>query len=197
MPAVERMNQVWDMEGDPETVIAPDLRGYVIRAEPRKERQAAGGLIGHRIKIWLPEIPSRRLCGRKMRQVWIPMLPGYLIALLPPGFDDWGRIRTTPGVMPRDPVLGGYRPIRDKEISILKEAMRLEIEGPAPFTSPYKEGDAVDIAICDSRHQIVDWVRGKVRDISRLRKHGQVKATAEMLGKLMELNVELSQLRPA
>jgi len=70
---------------------------YVLLAHPREEQRAAAALIGHGLKVYLPQLPKRCRAGRKMQERMVPMLPTYLFLRVHTQV-PWGRIRGTPGI---------------------------------------------------------------------------------------------------
>lgn len=169
-------------------------RWYVARTEPQREHLVASHLIARRIKTYLPEIPHRRLFGRKMRRIISPMLPGYVFVHLECGAEPWDRIRTTPGIFAHDPILGC---IPLQAMQIVREKEREETEGPAPVTSPFKVGQEVVVASVVGGFATFEEFKAVVADISRLDRKGRIKVAAEWLGRLVSIEVEASKIRAA
>lgn len=170
-------------------------RWYVLLTEPQREKTAAAGLIAHRVDVYLPELPHRKLCGRKMRTTLMPMMPGYLLARLVPDLEPWHRIRATPGIRAGHPALmcdGRYATIPDAAVQVIQAKEARLCERPCERPGALKIGDKIE-AIAGP----FAWLHGKIDDLSRLDSHGRVKAAFMIFGQLTKVEMNVSEIRAA
>lgn len=71
---------------------------YLLVTKPRGEEKAQRNLENQDYRAWLPRIRERKRVGGGYRNVVAPMFPRYLFVRLEAGVEDWGPIRSTPGV---------------------------------------------------------------------------------------------------
>lgn len=168
---------------------------HVLLAHPREEGIAAAGLIAHRLKVYLPRLPRRRLAGRKMQERLEPMFPTYLFVRVQPTL-PWGRIRGTPGIRlgkgGRCAIMNGDAPsvVPDiaLEIVFAKEA-RL---GKRPDERPDAPAVGKEIQIIDGPFA---WFKAVIEEIDRLDTQGRIKAGLDIFGRLTSVDLEVSQFR--
>ncbi len=171
-----------------------DFRWYVGRTEPRREHHAAGSLVAHRIQVYFPEIPSRKLAGRKMRLCLEPLMPGYLFLRLLTGQEPWVRIRNTPGMISSCPVLtaaGRFASIPAKAVEIIRG---VEERLNAPITTkPWEIGQKVQISTGPLDDYYAE-LPGIIESLANLDRKGRITVTAWMLGRLTSLDVPVTQV---
>ncbi len=71
---------------------------YLLVTKPREEEKAQRNLEHQEYRAWLPRVRERKRVGGVYRDVVAPMFPRYLFVRLEAGVEDWGPIRSTPGV---------------------------------------------------------------------------------------------------
>lgn len=170
-------------------------RWYVLLTEPRRERLAAAGLIARRVDVYLPEFPVRRRHGRKMRQILVPLLPGYLLAPFDPANIPMSRIHATLGLRASGPLMkvdGRYTIVPQHAIAIVqaKEARLCKTVSERP--GAFHEGDPIEVT--DGPFA---WFRGAIEDISKLDTQGRIGAAISLFGRLVSIELEASQIRAA
>lgn len=171
---------------------------YVARTEPRKEHTAAFNLIERNIQIYLPEIPGRRLFGRKFREVPTAMLPGYLFLHLISGSEPWGIIRSINGILTADPVLrddAGPRPIPEMALEIVRKAEHEQNEGRQSKVAKFQLGQSVTVS--GAEEAFWQSFKAVVSDISKLDHKGRVSVSSNWFGRLVTLDVPVAQIKAA
>jgi transcription antitermination factor NusG len=105
---------------------------FAVRTRTNHEKAAFNVLQVKSFESFLPVYRERRIWSDRIRQIEIPLFPGYLFCRMDP--DESRHILNTPGVMN---ILGSGRtplPIPDLEIDSLKRFIASEIEPrPHPF----------------------------------------------------------------
>lgn len=168
---------------------------YVLLAHPREEVRAAAMLTGHDIRVYLPQITKRCRRGRKMHEVPVPMLPGYLFIPAAP-LVPWARIRATPGIrvhngeIPALMVNGHIARVPDAAMQIVmaKEGkLHKGIDRPPDALHVGQEIEVVDGPF--------QWLKAVIESIDQLDTQGRIKAAMDIFGRLTSVDFEVSQVR--
>lgn len=168
---------------------------YVLLAHPREEVRAAAMLIGHNIRVYLPQITKRCRQGRKMGERLVPMLPGYLFIPEAP-LIPWARIRATPGIrvqansLPALMINGHIArvPHAAMQVVMAKEGKLAKgTERPPDALLPGQNVEAVDGPF--------QWLKGQIESIDQLDTHGRIKVAMDIFGRLTSVDFEVSQVR--
>lgn len=177
--------------------LVPEVqRGWhVLLAHPREESIAAAGLTAHRLKVYLPRLPRRRLAGRKMRERLEPMFPTYLFLRALPDL-PWWRISSVPGIRlgtgGRCALMNGDEPgvIPDRALEIVfaKEARMCE----RPDERPDAPAIGREIQVIDGPFA---WFKAVIENIDRLDTHGRITAGMDIFGRLTSVDLEVAQFR--
>ncbi len=168
---------------------------HVLLTHPREERKAAASLTGHRIKVYLPEITQRKKHGRRMIERDEPMMPGYLF--IPASYAiPWRRIRSTPGIRFQSggspALMNAGRPARIPDC-VMQGVMAKEAKlhkGLEPLPDALKIGQAVEVV--DGPFA---WVRAVIDDLCKLDTQGRIGVAMALFGRLIKVDLEVSQVR--
>lgn len=178
--------------------IDPPKDWYVLLVQPRRELDTAKRLIDLGIDAYCPVYSQRRICGRKMQERDVCMLPTYLPAKLPAGFSRWGIIQSTKGmrvpfVLSVD-VYGARIPIRVPEAAmsqiIAKEAQLQK--KPSARPDALTVGRRVDVV-----NGPFAWFGGLIEDIEKLSTQGRLRVAVEIFGRLTSVELEAADVRAA
>jgi transcription antitermination factor NusG len=168
---------------------------YVLLAHPREERRAASRLIAHGLKVYLPELPVRRLAGRKMQERNEPMLPTYLFLRQSPQ-TPWWRVRVTPGIRFG---MGGHCALMSGDRYAVVPAVAMEIIFAKESRLCARPDERPEAPAIGKIAEVIDgsfaWLRGVIEGIDRLDSHGRIDLALEILGRLVTVDLEVSQIR--
>ena len=168
---------------------------HVVLAHPREEQIAAAGLIGHGLKVYLPQMPRRRLAGRKMRLRLEPMFPTYLFLRSRPQL-PWARVRGTPGVRLG---VGGQCALMNGEEPGLVPEWALEHVFAKESRLCERPDERPDAPAVGREIEIIAgpfaWFKAVIENIDRLDSQGRIKAGLDIFGRFTTLELEVSQFR--
>lgn len=71
---------------------------YLLMTKPKGEETAVRNLKDQNYTVYLPRLSVKKQLNGRHPQTIEPMFPRYLFIQLAAGLDDWGPIRSTPGV---------------------------------------------------------------------------------------------------
>lgn len=168
---------------------------HVLLAHPREEVRAAAMLTGHAIRVYLPQITKRCRRGRKMHEVPVPMLPGYLFIPAAP-IIPWARIRATPGIrvhndtLPALMINGQLARVPDAAMQIVMAKEGKLHKGIERLPDALHVGQ--DVEAVDGPFQ---WLKGVIESIEQLDTHGRIKVAMDIFGRLTSISFEVSQVR--
>jgi transcription elongation factor/antiterminator RfaH len=107
-------------------------RWYALTVKPQHERSAERALAFQRLEAFLPCYRSRRHWSDRVKEIELPLFPGYLFCRFEP--DERLRVLTSPGVVDIVGFGGRPAPVHPEEISALRRLaasdMRLQ---PWPY----------------------------------------------------------------
>jgi transcriptional antiterminator RfaH len=168
---------------------------HIGRTEAHREHIAAAGLIARHVRVYLPEIPCHRRCGRRSRNVLEPLFPGYLFLNLHP-WDSWTLIRSVNGMLVHRPYLGNGVPaiISPAIVDAIKSHEQELIQGPKP--SPFRVGQAVEVALEDHFGRLSE-LHAIIESLAKLDRQGRIKVGTAFLGQIVSMEVDASKVRLA
>jgi transcription antitermination factor NusG len=129
-------------------IIAPPSSAswYVVWSEARAEKKVAQRMAAKGYDVWLPTVTTARQWSDRVKQVTVPLFPGYLFVRTPE-HEGYVPMLRTPGVLTL--VKEGGKPAQlshsyVSRLQALVQAPAAEVE-PVPDAITYHPGDEVEV----------------------------------------------------
>ena len=142
--SVQRVNAAIDTS----PIIAPPTPAgwYVVWSEARAEKKVAERMEAKGYDVWLPTVTTARQWSDRLKQVTVPLFPGYLFARTPE-HEGYVPLLRTPGVLTL--VKEGSKPalLTQSYVSRLRAVVQspaIEVE-PVADAITYHPGDEVEV----------------------------------------------------
>ena len=132
------------MSAEETTPSRPARVWYLVMSKPRGEEEALRNLQDQGYEAYLPRVSRKKRIRGRYQMVIESMFPRYLFIHLAAGIDDWGPIRSTPGVTTMVRFGERYAALPSNLIEGLRR--RENKYGLIPLAPPaFEKGDAVRI----------------------------------------------------